>query len=517
MISGINWESFISMLHPGLIMIGLGLLAMILPRPLHRLIAIAAPAAAAWALFRMTEDSSISYSIAPYINVEFIHYGRFASILLLVLCVTALLAGVYGSGLQDRCESGMTLIYAGSVMGVILAGDCITLMFFWGITAAVSAYVIYAGHKKASSGASLRFILIQAAGFAALMSGLVIYMFHYGNAIQGVKTVYGEPCFWLIAAGAAVFIGVPPLHAWLADAYPESTETGTAYLTSFTAVAAAYISIRLFVDNGALVWAGAIASVFAVCMALLENDIRRTLAYIATGQIGMIIAAAGVGGEAARNAIAVHAVNVSLSMAVMMMAAGAVSRAAETGLITRLGSMGRKMPLTALCFVIASLSIAGVPGLPGYLSMSMITDMVDGSAGLVPGLLIRAGWVGTLLAAALKINAFVFFGGEADEERRRVILKPQFTSVLAMMAGAALIIANSVFRAGFMEILPYETTFEPYQIERLAGCAAMLIGGAIPFLLFLGRMKPDDRITLDFDWFFRFIGKIIRSKSIGNN
>ncbi len=491
------------MLHPGIIMILFGILVMLLPRGFRKPLSIIAPVTAAWAFLQMTADSSLPYELAPYIQMEFIHLDSLAWTFMLVFCIIAILNGIYGIGIQHRYECGMSMVYAGSVMGVILAGDCISLIVFWEISAFASMYVVYCKHDRASARASFRYILVHAFGGNMLLAGLIIYMFHYDNNLGHLSDCIGEPCFWLIAIGIAVNAAIPPLHAWLPDAYPESTATGTVYLSSFTTKAAIYLMLRMMSGMTDLVWIGAIVAIYGACMAIMENGIRRLLAYHIVSQLGMMIAAAGVGGAIGIDAATAHAFTNILFKGVLMMGAGAVIYATGRSNITELGGLAKKMPVTAVCFLISSLAIAGLPGLSGFVSKALIMDAVHEAGYTIPALMLTAGGVGTLLSITLKINYFVFFGPCDDEKASEVEKKVPFSMKLAMILGTAATVVIGIFPDKFYALMPYKTIVEPYHMGHVLEYVAIFIGGSIPFFLYLKKMKPHDEVTVDFDWFYR--------------
>ena len=501
--AGLTTDKVMMMLHPGIIMIAFGFIIMLMPRSFRKPLSLIAPLAATWAFLQMSEDSSLPYDLASYIRMEFIHMDSLAWTFMLVFCMIAILNSIYGIKVQHRYECGMSLVYAGSVMGVILAGDCISLIVFWEISAFASMYVVYCKHDRVSARASFRYFLVHAFGGNMLLAGLIIYMFHYGNNLEHLADCIGEPCFWLIAIGVAVNAAIPPLHAWLPDAYPESTATGTVYLSSYTTKAAIYLMIRFFAGMDDLVWVGAIVAIYGACMAIMENGIRRLLAYHIISQLGMMIAAVGAGGAIGVDAATAHAFTNILFKGVLMMGAGAVIYATGHSKITELSGLARKMPVTAACFLISSLAIAGLPGLSGFVSKALIMDAVHEGGYTIPALLLTAGGVGTLLSITLKINWFVFFGPCDENEATEVINPVPWTMNIAMILGTAATVAIGVFPDRFYALMPHQTIVEPYHMGHVLEYIAIFIGGSIPFFLYLKKMKPHDEITLDFDWFYR--------------
>lgn len=508
--TGITLEMIKGILHPGLVMIAGGIITMLLPRSCRKLMGLLIPVLATVSLFYMTENSSLKYSIGQNINMEFIKFDRLSFAFLLAFCIIGILNGIYGLEVQHRYETGMSMVYAGSVMGVVLAGDCLSLIVFWEISAFASTYVIYAKHDRISARASFRYLLVHSFGGNMLLAGLLVYIFHYGNELANLGDIYGTPAFWLIAIGVAVNAAIPPLHAWLPDAYPESTITGTVYLSSYTTKAAIYLMIRLFAGIEALVWVGAVVAIYGACMAIMENGIRRLLAYHIISQLGMMIAAVGVGGAIGIDAATAHAITNIMFKGVLMMGAGAVIYATGRDKITELGGLAKKMPVVAICFLISSLAIAGLPGLSGFVSKALIMDAASQGGFEIPGLLLTAAGVGTLLSITLKMNYYIFFGPSENPDDSRVERKIPWTMTLAMVIGTAITIGIGVFPSYFYGLMPYATIAEPYNLGHVLEYVAIFIGGAIPFFLYLKKMKPHDEITVDFDWFYRiFLNKLV--------
>ena len=150
---------------------------------------------------------------------------------------------------------------------------------------------------------------------------------------------------------------------------------------------------------------------------------------------------------------------------VLMMGAGAVIYATGRTKITELGGLAKKMPITAACFLISSLAIAGLPGLSGFVSKALIMDSMHEAGYTIPALLLTAGGVGTLLSITLKINWFVFFGPCEDEYASGVERQVPLTMNIAMVIGTVLTIAIGVFPDKFYSLMPYKTMVQPYTVR----------------------------------------------------
>lgn len=103
-----------------------------------------------------------------------------------------------------------------------------------------------------------------------------------------------DVAFWLILIGVAVNAAIPPIHGWLVDAYPEGTITGSVFLSSFTTKVAVYCLIRMFAGTEWLMWVGVVMALYGACFAIIENDMRRLLAYHIVSQVGFMVAGVGI-------------------------------------------------------------------------------------------------------------------------------------------------------------------------------------------------------------------------------
>lgn len=502
---GLISKSLMNMMHPGFIMMGFGILVLFLPDSFRKSVTLIAPVLATFGLLNIPHGTSLEHLVGNFITIKYMYVDGLTHAFLLAFCVISILAAIYSYGVQERLESVMSLIYAGSMMSVVMSGGFISLIVFWEIAAIASTYLVYARRTFKSRRAAFRYLLMHAFGGNALLAGLLIYIFHYGNNIENIMHSYGEASFWLILIGVAVNAAIPPLNSWLSDAYPESTISGTVYLGSFTTKAAIYVMIRLFAGWEVLLWVGAIMALYGACMAIMENDIRRLLSYHIVSQLGMMIVAIGCEGVAGINGATAHAVTNIMFKGTLLMAAGTILYSTGKSKITELGGLGKKMPFTSACFLISSLAIAGLPGLSGFVSKALITDAVAATGNSTIGILLTMAGVGTLLSITLKINYYVFFGTQEDNACEIEVKKPLWTMRIAMIVSTCISIGIGLFPGQFYRTMPELTAVNPYTPGHVLEYIAIFIGGSIPFFIFLKKMKPHDEYTLDFDWFYRKI------------
>ncbi len=129
---------------------------------------------------------------------------------------------------------------------------------------------------------------------------------------------------WTILLGFLLNAGAPPFSMWLADAYPEASPSGMVFLSAFTTKTAVYVLIRGFPGAEILIWVGLFMACYGIIFALLENDMRRILAYSIVNQVGFMVTGIGIGTPLALNGAAAHAFTHIIYKALLLMSAGSV-------------------------------------------------------------------------------------------------------------------------------------------------------------------------------------------------
>jgi multicomponent Na+:H+ antiporter subunit D len=212
-----------------------------------------------------------------------------------VFTIAALAMTFYALRTKETGEHVAAFLYIGSALGVVFAGDLITVFIFWEVMAWASVLLIWYRRTKASVDAGFRYILVHVVGGVLLLGGIILYMQEPGGLVNGIVPFttdafnYASPATILILLGFIINAAVPPLHAWLPDAYPEATITGAVFMTAFTTKTAVYVLARGFagftIDGIAiLMWLGAIMALYGVIYAILEarrnhGALRRYLRY----------------------------------------------------------------------------------------------------------------------------------------------------------------------------------------------------------------------------------------------
>jgi multicomponent Na+:H+ antiporter subunit D len=223
-----------------------------------------------------------------------------------VFSIMALAGGLYAHRQASTLELTAAFIYAGSAVGVTFAGDLLTLFVFWELMAFGSTVVIWSAGSVGAQRAGLRYLLVHLLGGVILMVGIVAQVAATGSLAFTAMTP-DSLATALILIGFLVNAGAPPLSAWIADAYPEATPSGTVFLSAFTTKTAVFALLVGFPGAEILVPIGLYMVFYGIIYALLENDMRRILAYSIVNQVGFMVAAIGIGTPMALNGAAAHA------------------------------------------------------------------------------------------------------------------------------------------------------------------------------------------------------------------
>jgi multicomponent Na+:H+ antiporter subunit D len=244
---------------------------------------------------------------------------------------------------------------------------------------------------------------------------------------------------------------------------------------------------------------------YGIVYALLENDMRRILAYSIVNQVGFMVAGIGIGTEMALNGAAAHAFTHIIYKALLLMSAGSVLYATGKRKCTDLGGLFRTMPLTTVCGTIGALAISSFPLTSGFVSKSMISQAAGDEHLLWVWLALAAATAGVFLHAGIKFPWFVFFqkdsGLRPDE--------PPLNMRLAMLLFAALCIGLGIFYQPLYALLPFGTSYVPYTGSHVVVQLELLLFSGLAFFVMLPMLRRTLTITLDVDWVYRRLAPVL--------
>jgi NADH-quinone oxidoreductase subunit L len=332
------------------------------------------------------------------------------SVMMLVVVTTvSLMVQIYSIGYM-KGEGGFARFYAFlslfsfSMLGLVLASNIFQMYIFWELVG-VSSYLLigfYYDKPSAVSASKKAFIVTRFADMFFLIGILVLSFttgtFDFitltnpeGSAISqgsGILFLGMSTMTWsliLIFIGGAGKSAMFPLHIWLPDAMEGPTPVSALIHAATMVVAGVFLVARLFPvfafsAPDALVvvgYIGAISSLFAAVIATTQYDIKRVLAYSTMSQIGYMMVGLGVSGYGGHEGVGFyasmfHLFTHAMFKALLFLGAGAVIHAVHSNLMTEMGGLRKYLPITHITFLIACLTIAGIPPLSGFFSKDEI-------------------------------------------------------------------------------------------------------------------------------------------------
>ena len=491
-----SWPLF-AWAHPGLLLMAGALVLPAIPERARILYQLALPAAVLAIILTLETGT---FGAFRYLGLDIVT-GRVDALSLVfayVFGIILVIGAIYALHVKDAVQHVAGYIYAGAALGVIFAGDLVSLYVFWEIMAFASVWLIWCRRNEVSWAAGWRYLLVHAAGGVILLAGIALYFVDTGStAFNGIQNV--GPGFFLILVGFMINAAVPPLHAWLSDAYPEATVTGAIFLSAFTTKTAVYTLIRGFPGTELLVWFGAVMALWGVVYAVLANDIRRLLAYHIISQVGYMVAAVGMGTAMALNGAASHAFTHILYKALLFMGAGAVIHMTGKSKLTELGGLYRSMPITFVLYMVGAFSISAFPLFSGFVSKTMVVEAAALDHRAVIWLMLTMASAGTFLHTGLKLPYFTFLGDDSG-------LRPKEAPpnmLIAMAAAASFCILIGLFPGALYALMPAAVTYNAYTTSHVIWELQLLLFTGLGFFVLLKHVGGEAKISLDTDWFYR--------------
>jgi multicomponent Na+:H+ antiporter subunit D len=532
---------------PGLLLILGALLTAVTPGRAHKAWVLLAPLATLAAIWLFPADARI---VEHWLDYELVlaQFNLPTKAFATIFALMALVGGLYAYESASRTELAAAMLYAGSAIGVTFAGDLLTLFMFWEVMAIGSTLVVWAGRSERARLAGRRYANVHLLGGAILMAGIALHVHATGSVLLPKLQLGGDlinpvvmvaeggrtwlvptletPGSVLMLIGVLINTGVPLLGAWLPDAYPEATPSGTVFLSAFTTKSAVYVLMVLFAGANVLVWIGCAMTIYGIVYGLLENDVRRILAYSIVNQVGFMVAAIGIGTGLAINGATAHAFAHIIYKALLLMSAGSVMMMTGKRKLSDLGGLYKAMPLTMWCGIIGALAISAVPLTSGFTTKAMISDAaamteiwapvteVNGKlvwdSLLHPGLawfVILVASAGVFLDVGIKFPWFVFLQkrAPANDDRK---LDPPASMKVAMLLFAFLCISLGLYPQPLYQLLPFQRgdggeIYQAWTYAHVVNQLQLLLFAGLAFFVLFSRFKRTLTITLDADWLYR--------------
>ncbi|NOY84104.1 MAG: Na(+)/H(+) antiporter subunit D [Nitrospirae bacterium] len=444
------------------------------------------------------------HGVLPLMGQQEMVFGRIDKLSLVfgyVITIATLIGMVFSLHVKKNHEHMAGFVYAGSALGTVFAGDFLTIFLFWEAMAFSSALLIFYAQWRNAAEVGMRYLYVHIFGGLLLLAGIFIYVADTGSIAFNALPHEGLGPM-LILAGFLLNAAVPPFSAWLPDAYPESTITGVVFMSALTTKTAVYVLLRGFSGMEFLVPLGVFMALYGVVYAVIENDIRRLLAYHIISQVGYMVAAAGMGSEMAVNGATSHAFAHILYKGLLMMGMSSVILMTGKRKLTELGGLYKYMPWTFMLYMVGGFAISGFPFFSGFVSKSMvISAAIDLDRPWVSMLLTLAS-AGTFLHTGLKLPYYVFFWKDWDQKKIEVKDPPK-NMLWGMGLAAFACTFIGVVPGALYQALPFEVDYHPYTWGHVVGAYQILLLTAVGFFMLLKKLDPEELISLDTDWSYR--------------
>jgi multicomponent Na+:H+ antiporter subunit D len=490
----------LSGLPPGSILLLGALLVPLLRGRMQQSYLLALPVLSFLHLLSLPHDLTVHLALFDY-DLTPVRIDRLSLVWGYIFHIAAFLTMIYALHVKDNVQHVSALIYVGSAIAAVFAGDLITLFVFWELTAVSSVFLIWARRSERSYGAGMRYLIIHVGSGVLLLAGTLMYLDATGSIAFGHLGL-GTTATNLIFLAFAIKCAFPLVHNWLQDSYPEATITGTVFLSAFTTKLAVYALARGFAGTEILIWIGAAMTAFPIFYAVIEDDLRRVLAYSLNNQLGFMVVGIGVGTELALNGTAAHAFCHILYKALLFMSMGAVLFRTGEIRASELGGLYRSMPWTAGFCMVGAASISAFPLFSGFVSKSLVLTATADNHHTIPYLILLLASAGVLHHSGIKVPYFAFFARDSGircKEAPRHML-------VAMGLTAFLCVALGLFPKPLYAILPFDVDYNAYTLTHIITQCQLLFFFILCFgVLELTGLAPHDMrsTNLDSDWVYR--------------
>jgi hydrogenase-4 component B len=467
---------------------------------------VAAAAALGRLLGIWTGDQALVLPLGlPWVGARF-DLDALSAVFLVVVNLGAALASFYaiGYGAHEAEPQRVLPFYPAFLAGmnlVVLAGDAFSFLVAWEVMSVSSWALVMARHREPGT-ARAGYVYLLMASFSALSLLLAFGLLAGVNGGYAFETIRAHPptaavaglAFGLTILGAGSKAGLVPLHVWLPLAHPAAPSHVSALMSGVMTKVAIYAFLRIVFDllGPPQVWwsvvvllLGAGTAVLGILYALMQNDLKRFLAYSTVENIGIIFIGLGLalafkaqnlalGAALATTAALFHVFNHSLYKSLLFMGAGAVQGATGERDMERLGGLIGRMPQTTLAFLVGAMAISALPPLNGFASewltfqAVLISPQLNDTTlkFLVPAVGAMLALAAALTAAAMVRGVGVAFLGRPRSAEAESAHETDPWSRAAMFVLAALCLG-----AGLLPGLV---------IDALAPASRALVGGRMP-------------------------------------
>lgn len=434
-------------------------------------------------------------------TIEPLRVDNLALVFATIFHIAAALGMCFALSVKSNLERTFAMLYAGAAVGVVFAGDLLTMFLFWESLTVTAAVIIWCRRTSGSQGAGFRYMLFHALGGLVLLGGIVMYV-HETGSLAFEYIGLDSTASWLIFIGFGINSAWPGLHAWLTDAYPEAGYAGAVFLSAFTTKSAVYALARGFPGTELLIWIGVVMAIFPLFYGMLANDLRRVISYSIINKVGFMMVGIGIGTQLSINGACAYAFAHILYKGLLFMALGAVLFRTGKTKVTELGGLYRTMPWTAVFCMVGAAALSAVPFLVGFPTKAMITSAAGEEHLMWVWFALLFSSAGAMLYAGVKVPYYAFFGNDSG-------LRPPEAPrhmLIAMGAASLLCIGLGIFPQPLYRLLPFPVDYNAYTASHVITQFELLLfaAGSFALMALAGVLPMHVRsVLLDVDYFYR--------------
>ena len=324
----------------------------------------------------------------------------FFSLIATLLMILSIIFSINKEGMHHFF---LLLLYVGMI-GVIYTQDLFNMYVFYEILA-ISSYILVTSDIRGSLKASLKYLFLGSIASAFFLLGIGILYGQTGTlnldliAFRIPEILQDNPLTIGLVASLFLFAfgikcGAFPLHTWVPDAHSLAPTAVSVLLSGVILKIGIYVLIRVFWTfpylgiEKIIMWLGIFSLMFGALMALAQDDIKRLLAYSSISQIGCILIGIGIGSESGLKGSLFHILNHAVMKGCLFFCAGLIIFSTQKRKISELKGFGKHNPLLSFLFILAALSIIGIPPFNGFVSKWIICQGAVESGNIFPGIMI---------------------------------------------------------------------------------------------------------------------------------
>lgn len=419
--------------------------------------------------YKLELTTSVKY--IPYLTFSVNYLGLFFAIIItFIFAMVSFFNPFFIKKYKYPAAYSMLYLFSlAGIIGIFFTNNFMTLFFFFEFLVWTSFFIIPLGKSRK---AAVSYYTFSSIGSFALLFAILIMREASGsfNIDAGLASISGSSqtlVFVLFMVSAFSKIGAFPLHTWLPLAHGNAPHPFSPVLSGALVKLGAFVAVlglvrlapmgHLFTATGlqssqyVIAGLGALTIVFGTLMAIRQDDAKKLLAYSSMSHGGYILVGLSIGGTLGLSGALFHIVSHALASGAAFLAIGAVSRVTGTSKMSELGGMIHKMPITYMVYLIAIISMAGIPPMGGFVSKWIIFQAVIDKGLILIAVAVFFGSIGSFLYVFRPLAA-LFLGQELPQYREKV-KEPAFFMLLPMLILSALIIYTGVLPVFFLEFI----------------------------------------------------------------